>query len=141
MLSIFLDFQASSMSTAFYSSVAIVLSIGVYVLLVSSQPRFPSKAPKPVQEGYPILGTLRFFTARWDFFRHARAQSSSGNFSFLIGKYQVVGLTGDTGRQVFFESRDLGFQEGYDPRAAHNKLRTQLTVWGKLCCSLWTVTK
>ncbi len=120
MLSLFQHFQGYSASAVFSSSAAIVLSIGVIVLLVSSQYRFSSKAPKPVSEGYPILGALRFFTARWDFFRHARAQASSGNFSFRIGNHLVVGLTGDKGRQVFFENRDLGFQEGYDHRTAHN---------------------
>jgi hypothetical protein len=112
MLSTFRDTQGYSASTLSSLSAAIVLFIGIYILLISSQHRFASKAPKLVREGYPILGALRFFTARWDFFRHARSQTVSGNFSFFIGKYLIVGLTGDKGRQVFFESRDLGFQEG-----------------------------
>jgi hypothetical protein len=102
-------FTLLSFSTAL---AAIVLSIGVYALLNPSQPASVSKEPKPVPEGYPVVGALRFFTARWDFFREARSHAATGNFGFKIGKHFVVGLSGDKGRQLFFESRDLGFQEG-----------------------------
>lgn len=72
----------------------------------------PVKAPPLTTENYPILGAIGFFTARWDFFRQASAHSRSGNFSFYLGKYPVVGLSGDVARQVFFESKQLGFAEG-----------------------------
>ncbi|KAF4635641.1 hypothetical protein G7Y89_g2441 [Cudoniella acicularis] len=102
-----------SLSITTLLSVAVLLGFGVYALTFSSRYKFPSKSPKLVKEGYPILGTLRFFTARWDFFQHARAHSTTGNFSFFLGKHPVVGLSGEKGRQIFFESRDLDFTEGY----------------------------
>lgn len=111
MLSVFQNFQDYPISAIISLSAVITLSI-IYVFILSPQHHSSSKAPKPVREGYPIIGALRFFTARWDFFQHARSQTSSGNFSFKIGKHFVVGLSGDKGRQVFFENRDLGFQEG-----------------------------
>lgn len=100
-------------------SIAIVLPIAIYTLFASSQYKFPPKAPRLVDEGWPVIGALRFFTARWEFFQHARSLSPSGNFSFRIGKYPIVGLTGAKGREVFFENRDLGFAEGYDYRRTH----------------------
>lgn len=77
------------------------------------RPSFTSRSPKLVSDTWPILGSLRFFTARWDFFRSARAHSPSGNFAFYAGAYPIVGLTGDEGRRVFFESRQLSLSAGY----------------------------
>jgi hypothetical protein len=115
MSSIFTTLQTYSPSTLFSFSAAlaaILLSISIYALLNPSQPTSASKVPKLVSEGFPVVGALRFFTARWDFFREARSHAATGNFSFKIGKHFVVGLSGDKGRQVFFESRDLGLREG-----------------------------
>ena len=53
-------------------------------------PSFPANAPKKVHEGYPFLGPLRYFSARWDFFREAAARSPTGNFSFTVGKLPIV---------------------------------------------------
>jgi hypothetical protein len=89
-----------------------ILVVGVYILLAPQQELLGPKSPPRVREGYPLVGALRFFTARWEFYQHARDQTSSGNFSFFLGKHPVVGLTGDKARKLFFESRDLGFAEG-----------------------------
>jgi sterol 14-demethylase len=92
------------------SAVAILVVAG-YVWL-APQEELLAKAPPRVKEGYPLLGAFRFFTARWEFFQHSRAQAPSGNFSFFLGKHPVIGLTGDKARKLFFESRELGFAEG-----------------------------
>ncbi|KAF7917245.1 uncharacterized protein EAE98_010350 [Botrytis deweyae] len=41
----------------------------------------PLNAPQrlPVSKNYPILGAVRFFTARWEFFREGMRGSRSGN--------------------------------------------------------------
>lgn len=41
------------------------------------------------------------------------ARSLTGNFSFFIGKYPVVGLSGEASRRVFFDSKQFGLTEGY----------------------------
>jgi sterol 14-demethylase len=105
------DFQGYP-TAVIASTTIVILSIGAYILLGGPQYRFSPNSPKRITEGYPILGAFRFFTARWDFFRHARAQTPSGNFSFFLGKHPIVGMSGDKGRQLFFESRDLDFAEG-----------------------------
>jgi hypothetical protein len=112
--------QGYSASAVFAVLTAIAVPFTIYALFFSSRYEFPSKAPKLVDEGWPLLGALRFFTARWEFFQHARSHSPSGNFSFRLGKYPLIGLTGEKGRQVFFENRDLGFAEGYDPIMANS---------------------
>ena len=84
---------------------------GVFFYLFNKPP-FPKNAPKLTSESWPILGSLQFFTQRWDFYQRAIARSHSGNFSFYAGQWPVVALSGDEGRRVFFESKALGFAEG-----------------------------
>ncbi|KUJ10352.1 cytochrome P450 [Mollisia scopiformis] len=107
-------FQAlPSLSASTVSTVVILLLVSSYTIWASRGFRFSSKSPKRLREGYPIFGALRFFTARWDFFQQARAQTPTGNFTFFVGKHPVIGLTGEKPRQAFFQSRDLDFTEGY----------------------------
>lgn len=105
---LFHGFSATTVFAAFA-----VLCIGIYLLAFSGKYQFSTKSPKPVSGGFPILGAVRFFTARLDFFRHAQAEAPTGNFSFFLGKHPIVGLSGDKARSLFFESRELGFAEGY----------------------------
>lgn len=109
----FLDLQFYGLSATTGFGIFAVLCVGVYFLAFSGKYQFSSKSPKLASAGYPILGAVRFFTARLDFFRHAQAQAPTGNFTFFLGKHPIVGLSGDKGRSVFFESRELGFAEGY----------------------------
>jgi hypothetical protein len=111
MISRFQELPALSASTI--STIIILLLVSSYTIWASTGYKFSSKSPKRLNEGWPIFGVLRFFTARWDLFQHGKAQTPSGNFSFFVGKHPVIGLTGDKARQTFFQSRDLGFAEGY----------------------------
>lgn len=73
----------------------------------------PKGAPPLLKEDWPIVGTFRFFTARWDFFKEAIANSDTGHFSFHVGNKHAIGLSGDDGRKAFFESKDLDFAAGF----------------------------
>ncbi|KAL6710615.1 hypothetical protein ACN47E_008663 [Coniothyrium glycines] len=75
--------------------------------------RIPSNAPPEVGDNLPISGAFGFWTERWTWFRRRRDQSNTGNFSFHAGPNTIVALSGDKGRQLFFDSKDLGFAEGY----------------------------
>ncbi|KAL5115343.1 hypothetical protein ACEQ8H_006788 [Pleosporales sp. CAS-2024a] len=75
--------------------------------------RFPSNAPPVVPDNYPIIGATSFWTRRWDWYQQCMRQSKTGNFSFHAGPNKVVGLSGQSARQFFFESKDLSFAEGY----------------------------
>lgn len=50
---------------------------------------------------------------KWDFYREAMKESATGNFSFYLGNHSVVGLAGDEARKLYFDSRDLDFDQGF----------------------------
>ncbi|KAL1302876.1 hypothetical protein AAFC00_003204 [Neodothiora populina] len=103
--------------TASQPSVLTVLSVffGLCAAYLYLRPAFvrPKGAPPLLKEDWPIIGTLRFFTGRWDFFQEAIAASNTGSFSFHVGSKHVVGVSGDEARKTFFEAKDLDFLEGY----------------------------
>jgi cytochrome P450 len=92
-------------SAVFFSVYAVIHT--VYIR------RIPANAPPEVFDNFPIAGAFGFWTRRWDWFRQRRDQSKTGNFSFHAGPNTIVALSGDKSRQFFFESKDLGFAEGY----------------------------
>jgi hypothetical protein len=76
------------------------------------RPSFPKTAPKFFKDvDMPILGALRFYSHRLDVMTRGMA-AHGGNFSFYIGKNQVVGMSGLAGRKTFFESKELNMSEG-----------------------------
>ncbi|GAB7351153.1 hypothetical protein MBLNU459_g1606t1 [Dothideomycetes sp. NU459] len=70
-------------------------------------------APKLVKGDWPLVGSLGFFSRRFDFHQQAARQSPTGQFTFHAGQYPVVGLSGEEGRRVFFETKALDLVEGY----------------------------
>lgn len=91
--------------------VVLVLATCATILLPYSH-RIPADAPPQVSDDLPVVGALGFWTQRWNWWSERRDQSKTGTFSFHVGPNMVVALSGDKGRQVFFESKDLGFGEG-----------------------------
>ncbi|KAI1179586.1 cytochrome P450 6A1 [Nemania sp. FL0916] len=79
------------------------------------RPALPSNAPMWYKKGdWPILGSLEFYYGRRaDFFRDAMRQSKTGNFSFYIGKKQLIGVSGPEGRKLVFESKELNFPQAF----------------------------
>ncbi|EMD85265.1 hypothetical protein COCC4DRAFT_76470 [Bipolaris maydis ATCC 48331] len=75
--------------------------------------RIPHDAPPEVRDNYPVIGPWGFWKRRWDWYKERISQSETGNFSFHAGPSMVVGLSGDTARKVFFESRQLHVGQGY----------------------------
>ena len=90
-----------------------ILAVTVSIRRLLWRPPLPKSSPKPTTTNYPIIGDLGFFRERWDWWRRAMAQSSTGSFSYHIGRNTVVGVSGEKGRKLFFDSKDLGFSEGY----------------------------
>ena len=76
------------------------------------RPPLDPKAPSVVQEDHSIFGAWRFWTNRWEFFGSWIRRSASGNFSFWVGKHPIVGLSGESSRKTFFESKQFGLNEG-----------------------------
>lgn len=103
----------SSLSAPAFAVMAVLLlSVLYFSSLFYRQSSAPPNTPKYISGSLPILGAVRFWTARWDFFRHAMSQTKTGNFSYNVGPYSVVGVSGDAGREVFFGSPQLSFSEG-----------------------------
>ena len=90
----------------------VVLVLITAVLYLFDKPPFPKNAPPKARDSYPLIGSLQFFTQRWDFYRRSMANSPSGNFSFYAGQWPVIAIGSDEGRKVFFESKELNFMEG-----------------------------
>ncbi|PQE04899.1 cytochrome P450 6A1 protein [Rutstroemia sp. NJR-2017a BBW] len=92
-----------------------ILVCTILFIFVFRRPSHPPKAPKLLSyyENLPILGAVRFFTARLEFFRDGIRSSASGNFSFWLGQHFVIGLSGDESRHVFFQNSTMGIAEGY----------------------------
>jgi hypothetical protein len=111
----FLNISSASFKLQLYPLAGVFLLLGVIGLaLLTHRPARSAKTPPSIDDDYPILGALRFWTARWEFFDRAQAQSPSGNFSFFIGHRPVVGIGTDAAKKIYFESKQLGFTEGFD---------------------------
>lgn len=102
---------SSVLWTIFLASVGVGVSSFVYHYIVT-RPVFRGRAPKVVSGNWPIVGALRFYTHRASFHTHAASKSSNGSFSYHVGRYPVVGLSGEGGRSVFFEDKRMDFDEG-----------------------------
>ncbi len=100
----------STTLAAVFGLLAVLSSAYIYLF---SRPAFPRNAPALTPEAFPIIGSLQFFTKRWDFFQKATAHSSTGNFSFYAGQYPIIGVAGPEARKVFLENKGLAFAEGY----------------------------
>lgn len=82
-------------------------------LYAFSRPALPKNVPPFVTERWPIIGSMQFFTQRYDFFQRQMAHSSTGNFFFYAGDKPVIGISGDEAKRVFYEHKHMGLAEGY----------------------------
>lgn len=90
-----------------------VLAVSLLAVFITAtwQPSYPKNAPKVVSE-WPILGALRLYRDRKNFFLEAANKTATGNFSTYIGKHQLVGVSGHEARKSFFEAKELDMAEG-----------------------------
>lgn len=86
----------------------------VYILfsLARGWPSLPSGSPGLVKPDWPLLGSWRFFSDRWNFVMEAQRRSRSGNFSFWFGKHHVVSVSGAEGRKAYYHRKELDFNDG-----------------------------
>ncbi|TKW55364.1 Obtusifoliol 14-alpha demethylase [Colletotrichum tanaceti] len=92
-------------------AIVVLASVLAYYYLFR-RPPFPKDAPRRTSEDWPIIGSPRFFTQHGDFNLRGLAISASNNFSFYLGKHQVVSI-GANGRKTYFENSSLNAGEGY----------------------------
>ena len=102
--------SGNSLLSVAFLSIAILATAFLYAI---RRPSLPKNAPPLATEAWPIIGSMQFFTQRWEFFQRQMAHSPTGNFSFYAGDKPVIGMSGDEPRRIFFDSKQLGFVEGY----------------------------
>lgn len=98
----------------------VVITTGLFMLLwrLLERPNLPANAPPLWQrDDWPLVGALRFFTARADMVLEAvdaHSRHGSGNFSFYLGKKHVVGIGPSAeARKMFFDNKDMSLFQGY----------------------------
>ena len=104
--------RVTTSPTLFLATTSTILFVAYVLVHTFFLRRLPPNAPPAVSGNFPLTGATGFWSRRWDFYRRARAHASTGNFSFHAGPNTIVGLSGEKGRRLFFESKELGFAEG-----------------------------
>lgn len=99
-----------------FLATVIILAVFGYERLFKRE-HLPSswRTPRAVSLRYnwPVIGDLRFWSKRWDFFVSEAALSDNKAFRFNVGKTHVIGLTGEAGRHGFFTDSHLNLSQGY----------------------------
>jgi hypothetical protein len=109
----FIPVERSFMSLAVFGLASATAFFTAYIIVVTYLRRAPTKSAPPVcREDYPLTGAIGFWTKRWDFYKNAVKRSYTGNFSFHAGPNTIVALSGEKGRKLFFESRELNIHDG-----------------------------
>ena len=67
----------------------------------------------PKLRGIQLYHAWSFFRQRYDFLQSNFKRNLGKGFSFNILRYNIVALTGEDARQVFFSNPHLNFDEGY----------------------------
>ncbi|KAE9364966.1 cytochrome P450 [Stipitochalara longipes BDJ] len=98
-----------------------MLSLGIAFFLasflsflsyLSYYPRVDPKSPKFTSDTVLILGSRGFLTRLWSWWKKSMENSKTGNFSFWLGKYHVIALSGEAARKMYLDNRDLDFVLG-----------------------------
>lgn len=111
-MALFDSLERVSTSPTVFLLVSTTVLFTAYVLVVTYLRRIPANAPPVASDDFPLTGAVRFWTKRWEWFQQTRLHTPTGNFTFHAGPNTLVALSGEKGRRLFFESRDLGFAEG-----------------------------
>ncbi|RAH41256.1 cytochrome P450 [Aspergillus brunneoviolaceus CBS 621.78] len=100
------------MKAAISGLVATVTTVLAYIVFLSYTPRVDRKSPKFTPNTVPLVGSWSFFTQKWAFWQDCVAKSPTGHFSFWLGKYHVVGMSGPAARKVFLDNPNFDFVRG-----------------------------
>ena len=63
---------------------AFVVLFGLFYSM--RQTPLPPYAPQLTKDNWPYVGAVKFFSKRWDFFQTNRLKTTTGAFSFFLGK-------------------------------------------------------
>ncbi|KAF2723083.1 putative cytochrome P450 [Polychaeton citri CBS 116435] len=88
---------------------ALFLGFMVYLFYT---PKVDSRSPAFTTDTIPFIGSYRFFTQKIGFWKNSMAKSTTGNFSFWLGKNHVVGVSGEAARKMYLDDRRLHLIKG-----------------------------
>lgn len=88
------------------------LALGFFAAYLYVTRSLPEGTPPSIKDNWPLIGPIKYWTKRWDWFQEATKASLNGNFTFNVGKHVVVGVSGDEGRKIFMESKQLEMGSG-----------------------------
>jgi len=91
------------------SAAAILVATAVYYALSSKD----KKSDFPKLRGIQLYHAWSFFQRRYDFLQSNFKRNIGKGFSFNVLHHNVVVLTGEDARQVFFSNPHLDLGEGY----------------------------
>ncbi|KAM3515172.1 hypothetical protein MY11210_001184 [Beauveria gryllotalpidicola] len=98
-----------------FAAVAVVIlstALLAIVSLLSQRPKLPKNAPILIR-GWPILGSVDFYLQRCEFLEKQHKRRSGQPFSFYYGPHLIVGLVGEAGRTLLYNSRQFDVRAGY----------------------------
>jgi len=88
---------------------AILATTAVYYALNSKD----KEHDFPKLRGIQLYHAWNFFQRRYDFLQSNFERNFGKSFSFNVLHHNVIALTGEDARQVFFSNQHLNFDEGY----------------------------
>ena len=117
-------------SSALTLTVGLLTAMAALLAYLFHRPPLPKNAPALTREAYPIIGSLGFFTRRWDWFQQAQRRSPTDNFSFYTGNHPIIAVAGIQGRKAYFESKHLSLGEGYQALLGGSPTTSQIRSAG-----------
>ncbi|KAI2794170.1 hypothetical protein POX_a00760 [Penicillium oxalicum] len=91
---------------------ATVTTFLAYIVFLSYTPHVDKNSPQFTSNTVPLVGSWSFFTQKWAFWKDCVAKSKTGHFSFWLGKYHVVGVSGAAARKLFLDNPQFDFVRG-----------------------------
>lgn len=94
----------------FVAGAAVVLATAAVYYVLNSKDK---EHDFPKLRGIQLYHAWHFFQKRYDFLQSNFKRNLGKSFSFKVLHHNVVALTGEAARQVFFSEPHLNFTEGY----------------------------
>lgn len=80
--------------------------------LLAKRPLLPKNVPALLR-GLPVVGSIEFYTERFDFIQRIKSKIPGKHFTFYYGRYPIIAMTGETGRSVVFNTRALDLKSAF----------------------------
>lgn len=124
-MSLILRIISSNLKAPVTLLVVLLLALVLPVVhLLVKRPRLPKNVPTLLR-GWPVVGSVGFYTERFDFVGRIKSKMPNRHFTFFYGRYPIIAMTGETGRSAFFNTRFLDLKSAYESPQTSKK--TSLT--------------